>query len=265
MPPDASARFGSTIVSSRATATTASANASRSVPGKAPSSSTMIYLGGSSAKRRFRARSCATISGVAASRSPRSTAATPAGSEAPTASSRSSAATARTACSISTPTTKAPRGWPPMRPATSCGAGTGTPSGRAALPGAGYSRLDNDAHSDHSTSRPIAAINLRYPGQYYDQETGWYVSSDPIGLAGGLNTYAYGMDNPLDFFDPLGLWGLIWIQALRLTEAIGTIAGGVLAAPADVPLLTAIGLVTVAYGAGEAIGEGINAVCRAPQ
>ncbi|OPD90941.1 hypothetical protein AO969_34715 [Pseudomonas aeruginosa] len=32
----------------------------------------------------------------------------------------------------------------------------------------------------------------------YDPETGRYVESDPIGLAGGLNTFSYAYGNPVN-------------------------------------------------------------------
>jgi uncharacterized protein RhaS with RHS repeats len=41
--------------------------------------------------------------------------------------------------------------------------------------------------------------------RYYDPVTGRYITSDPIGQLGGVNLYAYALDNPLYFADPLGL------------------------------------------------------------
>jgi RHS repeat-associated protein len=69
---------------------------------------------------------------------------------------------------------------------------------------------------------PTAAgytYNLQYPGQYFDAESGLnnnyfrdydptvgrYAQSDPSGLAGGMNTYAYVGNSPLTATDPRGL------------------------------------------------------------
>jgi RHS repeat-associated protein len=78
---------------------------------------------------------------------------------------------------------------------------------------------NSPANNDPDQNGAALAYNLRFPGQYYDQETnthynyfrdynpatGRYIESDPIGLAGGINTFAYVNGNPIKHSDPLGL------------------------------------------------------------
>ena len=81
-------------------------------------------------------------------------------------------------------------------------------------------KADYTPFGEATVSRSNATLNLRLPGQYadvetgthynylrdYDPGTGRYLTSDPIGLAGGPNLYAYVDADPLLASDPLGLF-----------------------------------------------------------
>ena len=106
---------------------------------------------------------------------------------------------------------------------------------------------NNAANEDPESGGTNFIFNLQFPGQYYDQETGTsynyfrdydsstgrYIESDPIGLRGGINTYTYGRNMPIQTFDALGLkdckfkfiYGPIHDQALDPIEGEPTSYG----------------------------------------
>jgi RHS repeat-associated protein len=85
--------------------------------------------------------------------------------------------------------------------------------------GASVWDIDVRPFGDRETMTGMATLNLRFPGQYYDDETGLnynyfrsydpivgrYLEADPIGLLGGINPYVYVMSDPINYFDLRGL------------------------------------------------------------
>ncbi len=78
---------------------------------------------------------------------------------------------------------------------------------------------DTAANEQPTAGLPSFTLNLRFPGQQYDRETGThynyfrdyeaqtgrYVQSDPVGQFGGFDTFTYVDSSALDLFDPDGL------------------------------------------------------------
>ncbi|HHH42566.1 MAG TPA: hypothetical protein ENK49_00365, partial [Gammaproteobacteria bacterium] len=82
----------------------------------------------------------------------------------------------------------------------------------------GKATVDEDPDNDGN----LVTLNVRLPGQYYDQETGLhynyfryydpsigrYLTADPIGQKAGPNLYSYVGNNPIFWIDPYGLMGV---------------------------------------------------------
>ena len=67
--------------------------------------------------------------------------------------------------------------------------------------------LQANSNSFEYTGRESDGAGLYYyRARYYDPVLKRFISEDPIGLAGGINSYAYVGGNPISRRDPLGLW-----------------------------------------------------------
>ncbi|MBB5357740.1 RHS repeat-associated protein [Rhodanobacter sp. ANJX3] len=79
--------------------------------------------------------------------------------------------------------------------------------------------LNNPFGEQAPTSTNGYTLNLRFPGQYFDAETGLmynghryydptmgrFPQPDPVGFNGGIGLYVYGLNNPMIYIDPTGL------------------------------------------------------------
>lgn len=90
-----------------------------------------------------------------------------------------------------------------------------------------------------TVDKPTISTVLRLPGQiedaetglhynyrrYYDPATGRYISADPIGFAGGLNSYRYASADPVNLIDPTGEFAFLIPVGAAAASAAKVYAG----------------------------------------
>jgi len=74
-----------------------------------------------------------------------------------------------------------------------------SPYGEASMQGV------NSENSSTYTAREQDGPLYFYRARYYDPQLKRFISSDPIGISGGLNTYSYAASSPTSLRDPFGL------------------------------------------------------------
>ncbi len=67
---------------------------------------------------------------------------------------------------------------------------------------------------------PVSDGLYYYRARFYDPEAGRFLNEDPIGLAGGVNSYGYVFQNPILFTDPTGKNPLLFFAAIATAGTI---------------------------------------------
>ncbi len=109
----------------------------------------------------------------------------------------------------------------------------------------------------------IIENNLRFAGQYFDHETGLsynyfryycpetgrYLTPDPIGLRGGVNLFAYSINNPVNRIDPYGLNSATWLPNISAAVAAASATAAAIASAAIAAAPAVAAGVVIAVGA----------------